>query len=72
MATPTASPSIEAWVPAAVLRNLVDRNFDKRKLAAQEVERIVRALKAGGQNDAVRKLIVSAARLHTLERQAST
>jgi len=60
MAAPVASPSIETWVPVAVLRNLVDRNFDKRKLAAQEIERIVRSLKAGGQNDAIRKLIVSA------------
>ncbi|GJT07520.1 protein VAC14 [Tanacetum coccineum] len=44
-------------VPAAVLRNLSDKLYEKRKLAAYEVEGIVRQLTAVGDHDKITAVI---------------
>ena len=44
-------------LPPMVLRNLADRSFDKRKQGAQEVEKIMRRLREGGQRDTIRRVL---------------
>lgn len=48
---------VEGLVPPQVLRNLSDRSFDKRKVGAQEVERIVRKMAGEGATGALTRLL---------------
>lgn len=44
-------------IPAAVLRNLADKLYEKRKNAALEIENIVKQLAANGDHDKIVALI---------------
>lgn len=48
-------------MPALVLRNLTALSFDKRKVGAQEIEKILRRLKEQGNAGAIRRVLVRAA-----------
>ena len=47
----------EAVLPASVLRNIGDKMYEKRKVAALEVEQIMKKLAASGARDKVRVLL---------------
>ncbi|KAK9099801.1 hypothetical protein Scep_023231 [Stephania cephalantha] len=44
-------------IPAAVLRNLSDKLYEKRKNAAQEIEEIVKQLAMAGDHDKITAMI---------------
>jgi vacuole morphology and inheritance protein 14 len=56
---PLDNASASLLLSPAVLKNLADRSFEKRKAGALEVEKIVRRLREGegGQRDAIRRVL---------------
>jgi vacuole morphology and inheritance protein 14 len=52
-----SGPVSDFPLPPSVLKNLSDRAFEKRRVGAQEVEKIVRRLRETNSNDAIRRVL---------------
>ena len=61
----------EALLPASVLRNIGDKMYEKRKIAALEVEQIMKKLAASGARDKIRILLGKLVNDYALSGQAN-
>ena len=61
----------EALLPASVLRNIGDKMYEKRKIAALEVEQIMKKLAASGARDKIRVLLGKLVNDYALSGQAN-